>query len=123
MKITKNEIPVVMDESGILLRSMQHFGNMTVTYNELPAGTNFTPLLKGLKHNQCHCTHYGTVLQGSLRISYHDGTEELLSQGDLFYILAGHTAKVEEDLKIIVFSNSKEHNEVINHVIKQMAHN
>ncbi|WP_439182077.1 hypothetical protein [Carboxylicivirga taeanensis] len=123
MKINKETIPTVMNKAGMLLRSLQNFGTMTVTYNELPAGTNFSPLLKGLKNNHCHSTHYGTVLEGAIRINYQDGTEELICQGDLFYIPAGHTAFVEKDLKIIVFSTSKEHHEVMNHVVKQITHN
>ncbi|MBS2213889.1 hypothetical protein KEM09_20945 [Carboxylicivirga mesophila] len=121
MKINKANIPVVMNDNGTILRSQKNFGELTATYNEIPAGTNFGPLLQGLKNNQCHCTHYGTVLDGAIRISYDNGTEELITSGDLFYIPAGHTARVEKDLKIVIFSTIKEHSEVIDHVVKQMV--
>ncbi|MBR8537244.1 hypothetical protein KDU71_16875 [Carboxylicivirga sediminis] len=121
MKINKANIPVVMNDNGTVLRSQKHFGDLTATYNEIPAGTDFGPLLHGLKNNHCHCTHYGTVLDGAIRISYDNGNEELITSGDLFYIPAGHTARVEKDLKIVIFSTIKEHSEVINHVVKQMV--
>ncbi len=122
MKINKENIPVVLNRNGTILRSQKDFGELTATYNEIPAGTNLEPFLKGLKNNHCHSEHYGTVLEGAIRINYTNGNEEVLSSGDLFYIPAGHTARVEQDLKIIIFSTIKEHSEVIKHVVQQMVH-
>ncbi|MCG8582250.1 MAG: cupin domain-containing protein [Bacteroidales bacterium] len=121
MKINRNAIPVVMEDSGTVLRSQKNIGKMTASYNEMAAGTDFAPHLKGLKNNHCHCSHYGTVLEGAIRITYDNGEDEQINEGDVFFIPAGHTAKVMKDLKIIVFSTIKEHNEVINHVVKSIA--
>jgi len=120
MKINKNDLPIVLEGSGKKMRSLQGFGNMTITYNEIPAGTDFTPLLKGLKNNNCHCSHYGTVLEGVMKICYDNGKEEDIVGGDMFYIPSGHTVSVQEDLKIIIFSTTKEHHEVLTHVGKMM---
>ena len=55
MKINKDDIPVGMEGPGTKMRTMAGFGGMDVNYHELPAGTDFTPLLKGLNNDSCHC--------------------------------------------------------------------
>jgi len=121
MKINKEDIPVAMQNQGATMRNIAGYGGMTIAYNELPAGTDFTPLLKGLPNDHCHCAHWGYLMEGSMRIIYTDGSEELLKSGDIFYLPPGHTAIVEEDVKFMDFSPTKELNEVLGHVGKKMA--
>lgn len=121
MKINKQHIPVAMEGPGTTMRMQDNFGGMTVCFNELPKGTDFTPLLNGLENDSCHCPHWGYVLSGKLLIKYDDGTEETLSDGDVYYLANGHTVIVQEDIKMVEFSPSKEFNEVISHVGKKMA--
>lgn len=121
MKIHKEEIPVAMRNQGTTMRNMSGYGGMTIAYNELPAGTDFTPLLKGLPNDHCHCPHWGYLMEGSMRIVYTDGSEEMLQAGDIFYLPAGHTAIVEKDVKFMDFSPTQELNEVLGHVAKKMA--
>ncbi|MDT7828213.1 cupin domain-containing protein [Pricia sp. S334] len=121
MKINKNDVPVTMEAPGTVMRALPDYGGMTVCFNELPKGTDFTPLLKGLTNDSCHCPHWGYVLEGAMLIKYDDGTEELLEIGDVFYLPAGHTAIVQKDIKFIDFNPSKEFDEVISHVGKKMA--
>ncbi|MBC2839525.1 hypothetical protein [Robiginitalea sp. SC105] len=120
MKINKENIPVTMEAPGTVMRALPGFGGMTVAFHELPKGTDFTPLLKGLKNDSCHCPHWGYILEGAMRAIYDDGKEELLESGDLFYLPAGHTAIVEKDLKIMDFSPTKELDEVMSHIGKVM---
>ncbi len=63
MKIKKEEIPVTMEAPGTIMRGLPGYGGMTVAYNEIPAGTDFSPLLQGLKNNSCHCPHWGYVVE------------------------------------------------------------
>ena len=121
MKIKKEDIPVTMEGPGTTMRGLPGLGGMTVAFNEIPAGTDFTPLLQGLKNNSCHCPHWGYVVAGALLVKYDNGTEETLNEGDAFYLPAGHTAIVVKDLKFIDFSPEKELNEVMSHVAKKMA--
>lgn len=121
MKINKNDIPVLMQAPGTVMRTQNNFGGMTIAFNELPKGTDFTPLLKGLENDSCHCPHWGYLLSGSLLVKYDDGTEELIREGDMYYFPSGHTAIVQENLKLIEFSPSKEFAEVMEHVGKKMA--
>ncbi len=121
MKLKLEDIPIIMEGPGSIIRRQGEFGNLDVVYIELPKGTDFTPLLKGLPNDSCYCTHWGHIIQGTFRIIYDSGTEEVLEEGDVFYLPAGHTAIVDEDLKCIMFSPNKEHDEVLTHAMKKMA--
>ena len=120
MKIRKEDIPVVKEAPNTIMRLLPGLGNMTVAYHELPKGTDFTPLLKGLKNDSCHCPHWGYMFKGSFRFIYDDGTEEVFKEGDVFFAPAGHTAIIDEDAKFIDFSPEKELNEVFGHIGKRM---
>ena len=121
MKIKKEEIPVTMQGTGTTMRALPGYGGMTVAFNEIPAGTDFTPLLQGLQNNSCHCPHWGYVVEGELLVKYDNGIEEKLTTGDVFYLPPGHTAIVEKDLKFIDFNPTKEFSEVMDHIGKKMA--
>src|SRR4030095_7868113 len=121
MKVKKEDIPVTMEGPGTTMRGLSGYGGMTVAFNEIPAGTDFSPLLQGLKNNSCHCPHWGYVVDGELLVKYDNGTEETLTSGDVFYLPPGHTAIVKKDLKFLDFSPEKELSEVMSHIAKKMA--
>ncbi|HMB64025.1 MAG TPA: hypothetical protein VKN36_13180 [Eudoraea sp.] len=121
MKINKNEIPVAMRTPDSTMRNLRGYGGMTIDFNEIPKGTDFTPLLQGLKNNSCHCPHWGYIVKGTMRVIYDDNSEEVVSTGDVFNLPAGHTAIVEEDVKLIDFSPEKEFGELMAHIVKKMA--
>jgi len=120
MKINKENLPVAMEAPGMTSRSQAGWGGMTVAYSQLPAGTDFTPFLEGLENDRCHCPHWGYIFEGSVKIIYNDGTEEINNAGDLFYWPAGHTAIVVEDTKLMDFSPDKEMGEVMANIQKKM---
>jgi mannose-6-phosphate isomerase-like protein (cupin superfamily) len=121
MKVNKENIPVAMEGPGTKMRLQPDFGGMTACFNELPQGTDFTPLLQGLENDSCHSPHWGYVVDGSMLVKYNDGIEEVLNAGDVYYMPAGHTVIVQDDIKLIEFSPSKEFGEVLEHVGKKMA--
>ena len=121
MKTRKEAMPVTMEAPGTIMRRLEGYGGMTVAFNELPAGTDFAPLLQGLKNNSCHCPHWGYMVEGELLVKYDDGTEETLTTGDIFYLPPGHTAMVTKDMKFLDFSPEKELNEVMDHIAKKMG--
>lgn len=120
MKQNLDTIPTLMEGPGTLMKREAGFGGMDATYAQLPQGTDFSPLLKGLCNDSCHSPHWGYMLEGVFRIVYDEGNEDVLKTGDFFYLPAGHTAVVEEDMKVIFFSPEKEHGEVLAHVKKVM---
>jgi hypothetical protein len=121
MKVKKEDIPVVMRAPDTVMRAQRNLGDMTVSFHDLPAGTDLTPVLKGLRNDSCQCPHWGYILKGVMRFVYDDGREERLEAGDVFYAPAGHTALVDEDLQIVDFSPTRELDEVLAHVGKKMA--
>lgn len=121
MKIKLEDIPVIMEGPGAVMRRFAGLGDLDLGYIELPKGTDFTPLLKGLSNDSCCCPHWGYIFQGVFKIIYDDGIEELLAEGDAFYLPPGHTAVVEEDLKCLMFSPDRMHGEVLDHAMKKMA--
>ena len=84
MKINKEKIPVMMESAGTKMRSLPGYGGMTVAFNEVPAGTDFSPLFEGLKNNSCQCPHWGYIVEGELLLKYDDGKEEILTTGEVF---------------------------------------
>ena len=95
-------------------------GGMTVALMELPANIDATPLLIGLPDGKCPCPHWGYVLRGSMHLAYTDGTEEVVSAGDVFYFPRGHTGwTTDEDVAWVEISPTDEYAEVMAHVAKR----
>ena len=90
-------------------------------YFSLGSGTDIGPLLQGLEGDLCQCPHWGYILEGQLSVTYSDGTNEIVSTGDLFYWPPGHTIVANKDTEIVLFSPQHEHCEVIDHMIKKMG--
>ncbi len=120
MRASKDELALEMKVDAIETRSAE-WGDQLLRHIDLPAGTDFTPLLKGLPGDMCQCPHYGYVLSGSIRIRYADGTEELTSAGESYYWPAGHTGWTDEGIVFVEFSNAEQIRPVLEHIGAQLA--
>ncbi len=116
MKYEPTSMPLVMEAPGTQWRVVKGLGGMAGAYGQLPAGADFTPMLKGLPDDMCQCPHWGYVLEGELKIKYQDDTVEVIPAGSIFYLPPGHTAWVDEDTKFVDFSPEKEYWDVVKHV-------
>lgn len=122
MHIAKTDIPERINVPGAIARQAYDFGDATgygkfaAEYFSLGAGTDITPLLKGLETDLCQSPHWGYLIEGEVTITYQDGQEETVSEGELFYWPAGHTARVGKDAEIILFSPQEEHRKVVEHL-------
>lgn len=127
MRIAKNDIPTKIDVPGAKARQQTDFGDasgygkISGEYFSLGAGTNIAPLLEGLEGDMCQSPHWGYVLQGEVTASFADGTNEVVSSGDLFYWPPGHSVEVGRDAELILFSPQHEHSEVIDHMLQKMS--
>lgn len=127
MRMAKNDIPVRIDAPGAVARQQTNFGDATAygtmsgEYFSLAAGTDISPLLKGLEDDLCQAPHWGYLLQGEVMVTFADGKEEATRGGDIFYWPPGHTVKVTEDAEVILFSPQHEHSEVIDHMLGKMS--
>jgi len=95
MRQTIDEVPIEL-EQGELSTRYAEWGEMAVRYARVPAGTDLSPVLKGLPGDRCPSPHWGIVLEGSIHLRHADGTEETTQAGQLYYWPAGHTAWTDE---------------------------
>ena len=108
--LNPNEIPEVTHvhtddfPTGHVIPMIHGWGGLTVDLNNAPAGTDFSPLLEGLKNDHCQVPHWGYVIHGAVEIEYEDESKEVFSEGEVFYMKPGHTAVVLKDLKLVSFS-------------------
>jgi hypothetical protein len=127
MRIAKQDVPVKIEAPGAIARLRTEFGsaqgytNISAEYFSLGAGTDITPLLKGLQGDLCHAPHWGYLAEGALTVTYNDGSKDEVKGGDLFYWPPGHTVCVEKDAEVIMFSPQHEHLQVLNHMKAKMG--
>lgn len=122
MRIAKTSIPTKVNAPGAIARMQLDFGDpkgygtFAAEYFTLDAGTDLTPLLKGLEGDLCQSPHWGYLPKGEVTVSFKDGSQETVIEGDLFYWPPGHTLKVDKDAELILFSPQVEHCKVVNHI-------
>ena len=119
----KGETHILKDDfpTGNLINMVEGWGGMTVAINEPKAGTDFTPILKGLKDNLCQVPHWGYLEKGKVRVIDTKNKTEVITAGEVFYMPPGHTLIVDEDARIIDFSPEKEMNELNDFILDKVA--
>ena len=81
-------------------------GPMSVLSHRMPAGTDFTELLRAACGDiLCPVPHYFVVTSGKLGIRYtDDGSEETVSPGEVAYLRPGHTCWAISDVEMVEIS-------------------
>lgn len=102
-------------------RNQSGLGGMSVAYWEAPGGTDFGPLLAGLPQDLCPVPHWGYLFEGSIRVKYQDGKEDVVNAGEVFYWPGMHTGIVEKNAKFIDFSPETEFSQLMDHMATKMA--
>ncbi len=126
MRLARNDVPVKIDVPGATARQAKNFGDATGygkmggEYFSFSAGTDISPLLKGLQGDLCQSPHWGYLIEGKLTVSYADGSIETVHADDLFYWPPGHTVRADEDSEVVLFSPEHEHSTVIEHIIEKI---
>lgn len=95
-----NDLPVEIAQGELETRYIE-MGEMAIRHARVPAGTDFTPVLKGLPNDRCPSPHWGIVLEGSIHVQHADGSEETARAGEVYHWPAGHNAQVEEAVVFI----------------------
>jgi hypothetical protein len=116
IQISPNDFP-----KGNVINMVGGWGGLAVTINEVPAGTDYTPVLVGLKDDLCQVPHWGYLEKGKLRIIDKNKKTTVVNGGDVFYMPPGHTVIIDEDSKVIEFSPDKALTELNKHVMKKVA--
>jgi hypothetical protein len=126
MRVPKDQVDVMMEVPGVVVRLRPEFGEVngydkiSAEYFTLAAGVDTTPLFVGLDGDLCQCPHWGFVLRGQITTIDANGTCETVRANDLFYWPPGHNVKVDEDAEIVMFSPQREHTHVIHHMIEKV---
>lgn len=100
--VARNErsLPIEI-EQGDLVTRYEEWGEMAVRHARVPAGTDFTPVLTGLPGDRCPSPHWGIVLEGSIRLTHGDGSQETVRAGEMYYWPESHTAITDEGVVFI----------------------
>jgi hypothetical protein len=101
---------------------MTDFGDWRVAFERMPA--HFPPdesPFKGLPDDRCQCPHLGVVLKGSFRVTYLDGTEEIVGEGDAYSLAPGHFVQTLEPVELVEFSPREEHDRTMAAVMSNLA--
>lgn len=87
-------------------------GGYTVGFETFVEDVDMTPRLKGLPDDLCQTPHWGYVLHGKLTYKSKD-REETITEGEAFYVPAGHTLISDAGTEIVFFSPTREWQETI----------
>jgi hypothetical protein len=89
---------------------MADVGEWRIAWESMPAG--FPPdesAFRGLPDDRCQCLHLGVVIKGAFRVTYLDGSEEVVGEGEAYSLPPGHFVQALEPIELIEFSPRDEH--------------
>jgi hypothetical protein len=95
-------------------------GGYTVGFETYTADADLTPLFVGLPDDRCQCAHWGYVIKGQLVFKTENG-DETLETGDAYYVGPGHTPVLYAGTEVVEFSPTRELQDTIAVVEKNMA--
>jgi hypothetical protein len=116
LHLSQEEFP-----KGNLINMVGGWGGLVVVINEVPAGTDYSPVLVGLKDDLCQVPHWGYLEKGKLRIIDKNKKTITVKGGEVFYMPPGHTVIIDEDSKVIEFSPEEGMHDLNKHVQKKVA--
>jgi hypothetical protein len=94
-------------------------GGYTVAFETYTADADMAELFKGLPDDRCQCDHWGYVIKGRVGFKTADG-EETYETGDAYYAPPGHTPVLYAGTEVVEFSPTKELQQTIEVVTKNM---
>lgn len=94
------DLPVEL-QAGELTTRYVELEEMALRHLQVPAGTDFSPVLQGLPGDRCPSPHWGMVLEGSVHLRHEDGSQEHARAGEVFYWPAGHTGWTDDGVVFI----------------------
>ncbi len=98
----------------------EHFtGGYTVGFETYTQDADLSPLFKGLPDDRCQAAHWGYVIRG--KVAYHfDDRDEVFEAGEAYYAPPGHTPEIFAGTEVVEFSSTKELQETMEVVTKNM---
>ena len=120
MRMTKEELPVLIEDGPASVRAVDWTGHSAI-YVRLPGGFDLTPQVKGLPDDRCQAPLWGYMLEGRMRVVYTDGSEETIEAGELYYMAPGKTVIVEEEVELVQFGPPEAYDETIEAILRNAA--
>ncbi len=98
----------------------EHFaGGYTVGFETYTQDADLSPFFKGLPDDRCQAAHWGYVIRG--KVAYHfDDRDEVFEAGEAYYAPPGHTPEIFAGTEVVEFSLTKELQETMDIVTKNM---
>jgi hypothetical protein len=98
----------------------EHFSDgYTVGFETYTQDADLSPFFSGLPDDRCQCAHWGYVVKGKVTFKY-AGRDETYEAGDAYYAPPGHTPVLFAGAEIVEFSPTKELQQTIDVVTKNM---
>ena len=94
-------------------------GGYTVGFETYTADADMGELFKGLPDDRCQCEHWGYVIKGKLSFKTAGG-EETFETGDAYYVPPGHTPVLYAGTEVVEFSPTKELQQTMEVIEKNM---
>src|SRR5215207_6596831 len=112
---SKDDFP--LEEMGDYKGQMSELPDgYTVNFESIPAGMGGPELFKGLPEDACHSPHWGYLFKGT----YKDGSEDVVSAGEAYYLRPGHVYEALEDVESLEFSPTDEWRQTMEQVSKNV---
>ena len=118
-KVSKKDAKDTMEAEGY----EGHFGDLdgyTVGFETYTADADMSELFKGLPDDRCQCPHWGVVLKGKLKYTTDDG-EMIIRAGEAYYVPPGHLPYLYAGSEVVEFSPTKQLQETMVVIEKNMA--
>ena len=116
-KASRETASEVIHGAGFVGHYEDFQGGYTVGFETFTDDVDMTSRLKGLPDDLCQCSHWGYVVRGKLTYKSDDG-EETMTEGEAFYVPAGHTLITDAGTELVFFSPTLEWHETIERIGK-----
>jgi hypothetical protein len=120
MHTSKADLPA--QRMGDYEGRMADAGEWRVAFESMPA--SFPPdesPFKGLPDDRCQSRHLGYLVKGSFRVTYLDGTEEIVRSGEAYVLEPGHFVQTLEATELVEFSPREEHDRTMAAVARNLG--
>lgn len=97
----------IRNETDSFKEYTEHLDDMTVNFVTTNEDSDLAPLLVGLPDDKCQCPHWGYLFSGEMVVTYADRVE-VISPGDAFYMVPGHSPKALAGSEFVMFSPKEE---------------
>jgi hypothetical protein len=118
-KAAKETASQVVEVEGYEGR-FEELGGWTVAFERYTADADMAPLFAGLPDDRCQAAHLGFVFKGKVTFTFADGRQETYEAGEAYHAPPGHTPTLYEGTELVEFSPTKELNETVAVVTRNM---